>query len=72
MSSVFVIGVGMTQFARHRERLLEDLAREAVRTAVQSTQPNVDLPTRWYEAPDKWICGRRNFQGPLPLVAATG
>ena len=41
MTSVFVIGVGMTQFARHRERLLEDLAREAVRTAVQSTKANV-------------------------------
>jgi acetyl-CoA acetyltransferase len=34
MSALFVIGVGMTQFARHRERPLEDLAREALNMAL--------------------------------------
>jgi acetyl-CoA acetyltransferase len=34
VNNAFVIGVGMTQFARHRERSLEDLAREALNGAL--------------------------------------
>jgi len=51
LTEVFITGVGMTRFARHPERSLQDLAGEALDIALKDSGCSKgDLETAFYSA----------------------
>ena len=46
MREVAIVGVGMTRFAKHLDKGMKELSREAIE-AAQASKPTKSVPIHW-------------------------
>jgi len=69
MTEVYIVGVGMTKFARHLERSLDDLSKEALEGALKDAGcDRKDLETAYYSgATNGYLQGQDLIPGQIVL-----
>ena len=71
MSEVYIIGIGMTKFAKHLDRSIKSLSREAVTAALQDCGVSKEsLEAAWFSNSGwGYYTGQHSIRGQVALRA---